>query len=269
MKDKILNTKLAEGQIAIFYTGQEGFIIKALDKYILIDGYLSDYVDKNCGSEKVKWVRKYGVPIKGEELDFIDYVFCTHAHYDHADPSTLKAIDKVNKKVTYIVPAAIEDKIRSYGLENIILVKADEEINLNGIKVKAIPSAHEEINLDENGNCKEMGYIFNFGNITLYHAGDCCIYKGLAERLEGVDVAMLPINGRDYFRYNNHVIGNMDTKEAILLAEAVGIKMIIPMHFDLYEVNAVNPAYFVDCITKSAPDLRFHIFVPGEKYILD
>ena len=41
MKQTILNTKLAEGQLAFFYLGQEGFIVKACDQYILIDGYLT------------------------------------------------------------------------------------------------------------------------------------------------------------------------------------------------------------------------------------
>ena len=53
LKEKILNTKLADGQIACFYLGQVGFIVKYNEKYTLIDGYLSDYVDKNCCSELV------------------------------------------------------------------------------------------------------------------------------------------------------------------------------------------------------------------------
>ena len=98
MKNKILNTNLANGQVAIFYLGLESILVKADGKYLLFDGYLSDYVDKNCGSEQVKWVRRYPTPVSPEELDFVDYIFCSHAHFDHADPWTLGAIAKVNKK---------------------------------------------------------------------------------------------------------------------------------------------------------------------------
>jgi len=96
MKKRILETKLAEGQAALFYLGQVGFLIKYDETYILIDGYLSDYVDQNFSTEEVVWKRKYPVPIDPEELDFVDHVFCSHAHSDHTDPWTLSKIAKVN-----------------------------------------------------------------------------------------------------------------------------------------------------------------------------
>ena len=101
-KKTFIETDLTKNQLGIFYLGQVGFIIKYREKYVLIDGYLSDYVDKNCSSELVKWERRYLPPIDAKELDFVDYVFCTHSHYDHADPETLKNINSVNKKAKYI-----------------------------------------------------------------------------------------------------------------------------------------------------------------------
>ena len=62
MKKRILETKLAEGQAALFYLGQVGFLIKYDETYILIDGYLSDYVDQNFSTEEVVWKRKYPAP---------------------------------------------------------------------------------------------------------------------------------------------------------------------------------------------------------------
>ena len=47
-KSLFFNTRLTDDQAALFYLGQEGFLFKYHDAYILIDPYLSDYVDKNC-----------------------------------------------------------------------------------------------------------------------------------------------------------------------------------------------------------------------------
>ena len=112
-KKFFIETELTKDQIAIFYLGQVGFIFKYRGKYILIDGYLSDYVDRNCNTDKVKWVRRYPSPISASELDFIDYIFCTHAHFDHADPYTLSQIVEVNQKAKYIVSSAIADTVLS------------------------------------------------------------------------------------------------------------------------------------------------------------
>ena len=270
LKNKILSTKTAEGQIAIFYLGQESIIVKAEGKYLLFDGYLSDFVDKNCCSEAVKWVRRYAPPMSPEELDFVDYVFCSHSHYDHADPWTLGAMAKVNKKAKYIIPAPFADAVASYGVsrEDVIEAYADQRIDLEGATVIPVPAAHEELTPDENGNFDCMGFVVKVGDVTLFHAGDCCIYEGLLERVQGTDIMMLPVNGRSYFqRYVRDIIGNMTAAEAAELCRECGAKMLIPMHFDLYDVNCVATSTVVEQIEVTANSLPYHIFKPGERYI--
>ena len=271
MKEKVLSTKLAKGQIALFYLGQVGFLVKYEEKYLLIDGYLSDYVDRNCCSDLVKWVRKYPAPIKAEELDFVDYVFCTHTHYDHADPDTLATLAKVNSKAKYIVSAANVSAISAYGVKktDILGLRADVNTVLEqGIAVTALPSAHEEFHTDENGDYLEVGFRITLGDTVLFHAGDGCPYEGLAERVAGADILMLPVNGRDFYRTKVcDIIGCFDSREAVLLAKEVGASLLIPTHFDLYDVNGVNPGYFVDTLKTMNFDQQFHIFAPGERYI--
>ena len=270
MKNTILNTKLAEGQIAIFYLGQESILVKAENKYLLFDGYLSDYVDKNCCSELVKWVRNYPSPMSASELDFVDYVFCSHSHYDHTDPWTLGAMAKVNKKAKYIIPAPFVDLVAGYGVNksHIIAAYADREITLDGALVTPVPAAHEELCPDENGDFDCLGYKVMVGGVTLFHAGDCCLYDGLCERVQGSDIMMLPVNGRSYFqRYVRDIIGNMTAAEAAELCKICGAKMLIPMHFDLYSVNCLATSTVVEQIESTAKALPYHIFKPGERYI--
>lgn len=271
MKKKILGTKLAKGQIALFYLGQVGFIVKYEEKYLLVDGYLSDYVDQNCCSELVKWVRKYPAPIKAEELDFVDYVLCTHPHFDHADPDTLSKLARVNTKAKYVVSAANVSLLTGYGVKDtdILGLRANKEAVLEqGIAVTAIPAAHEELHTDENGDFVEVGFRIALGDTVLFHAGDGCPYEGLAACVKGADVLMLPINGRDHYRTKVcDIIGCFDSREAVLFAKEVGAKLLIPTHFDLYDVNGVNPAHFVDTLKTLSFDQCFHIFAPGERYI--
>lgn len=269
MKSKdVLKLDLTSKQTALFYIGQEGFVIANSDKYIAIDPYLSDYVDKNC-CQFVKWKRLYAPPIKAENLDFLDAVLCTHTHYDHADPWTLSKIAEANPKTKFIVPAPETEVIASYGIdkERIIPAYADRQITLDGYIITPIPSAHETFHTDDNGNYRELGYIIDDGNNRIFHAGDMCMYDGLIQRLNNIDVSILPINGRDYFRNGNDIIGNFDCTEAITLAKKIKTKLLVPVHHDLYEVNKVNPAFFVDTLMNVNREQSYHIFVPGEKYI--
>ncbi len=264
----VKSTHLAQGQLGVWYLGQEGMLLKSSERYLCIDPYLSYYVDENC-CQFVKWERRYAPPIDADELDFLDVVLCTHSHYDHADPYTLSKIAKANPKTLFVVPAPVADTVAKYGIcpENIVAAYADKKIELAGFEITPIPSAHEEFHFDENGNYCELGYIVECDGVRVFHAGDMCMYDGLCERLDNIDIAMLPINGRDYFRNKNDIIGNFTCEEAILLAKEIKADMLIPMHHDLYDVNCVDPAVFVASIGVLDPMRRFHVFAPGEKYI--
>ena len=86
-------------------------------------------------------------------------------------------------------------------------------------------------------------------------------------RLQNIDIMMLPINGRSYYKLKNDIIGNMTVEEAVLFAQECKTDMLIPMHYDLYSVNCVNPAHFVDFLYGCNPTQKFHMFVPGERFI--
>lgn len=267
-KTDILQIRLTEEQLGLWYLGQEGFVLGNGGSYLAVDPYLSDYVDKNC-CQYVTWKRLYDAPIAPQELDFLDAVLCTHAHCDHTDPWTLPKIAEASGTTKFIIPAPEADTLVTYGIarERIIPAYADREIRIGNFRITPIPSAHEVFHTDSEGNYRELGYIIDDGIHRVFHAGDMCMYDGLIKRLRRIDVAILPINGRDYFRNANDIIGNFDATEAVTLAGIIGSDLLIPVHHDLYEVNKVSPAFFVDTLMTINRTQKYHIFVPGEKYI--
>jgi len=264
----VLNTTLADNQAAIWYLGQEGILIRWNGHYLAVDPYLSDYVDRNC-CQYVKWERLYAPPTAPEALDFLDVVVCTHSHCDHADPDTLSAIARTNPKTVFVVPAPEAAQIASYGIasERIIPACADQVLPICGFDICPVPAAHEELHTDENGNYRELGYIIGTGAGRFFHAGDMCMYDGLIPRLTDIDIAFLPINGRDYFRNKNDIIGNFNCEEAVMLAKEIGAGLLVPLHHDLYRVNCVDISVFVRAISDIDPMRRYHVFAPGERYI--
>ena len=267
-KQDIIQTNLADGQTGLWYLGQEGFVIGSRGTYLAVDPYLSDYVDQNC-SQLIPWKRLYDAPIDAAELDFLSVVLCTHAHCDHTDPWTLPKIAAANPDTRFVIPAPEVDTVVAYGIprERIVPACVDQPLTFGHFTVTPIPSAHEVFHTDEHGNYHELGYIIDDGENRIFHAGDMCMYDGLADRLHDIDVAILPINGRDYFRTANNIIGNFDSAEAVTLAKMIDAKLLIPVHHDLYAVNKVNPAFFVDTLMTLNRMQRYHIFVPAERYI--
>ncbi|HEV3496279.1 MAG TPA: MBL fold metallo-hydrolase, partial [Actinomycetes bacterium] len=99
-----------------------------------------------------------------------------------------------------------------------------------------------------------LGYVLETPDGRLYHAGDTLRWDGQAEllRRHRVDVALLPINGRDADREARDLVGNLDAGEALALARDAGVGTVVPMHFELMEGNLGD----LEAFTRLAPELH-------------
>lgn len=139
----------------------------------------------------------------------------------------------------------------------------------DGFRVQAIPAAHELLERDPvTGEYAAVGYAVSYQGVTVYHAGDCCIYEGLETRLRQLgrlDVMLLPINGRSASRLRRGILGNMTYQEAADLAGAVKPGLVIPMHYDAYAGNLENPLLFQDYLHVKYPDVPCAVPRAGER----
>lgn len=71
-------------------------------------------------------------------------------------------------------------------------------------------------------------------------------WAGQVERLRdlAVDVALLPVNGRDAHRLAHGVPGNFTFAEAVALCAGAGIRTLVPHHWGMFDFNTVDPAGF-------------------------
>jgi L-ascorbate metabolism protein UlaG (beta-lactamase superfamily) len=107
-----------------------------------------------------------------------------------------------------------------------------------------------------------LGYVIELGGVRVYHSGDCLWWPGQERVLRdlGVHVALLPINGRDPIREAENIVGNMDHREAALLAAAAGVELLVPMHWDMFDGNRGFPDQLVAVIERLGLDVP--TFVP-------
>jgi L-ascorbate metabolism protein UlaG (beta-lactamase superfamily) len=105
--------------------------------------------------------------------------------------------------------------------------------------------------------------------VTIYHSGDTIGAPELLDALAGrhIDLALLPINGRDFFRERQDLVGNLWPREAVELAVALGARVLIGTHNDLFAENRVRPGMLFDDVDHFAPFQRCHTLQPGELYL--
>ena len=235
-------------QLHLWWLGQSGYLIQWQGHHLLIDPYLSDSLTKKYAGTNKPHVRTTERVIAPERLDFVDVVTSSHNHTDHLDGETLIPLWKANPNLTVIVSGANVDfaaERLQISPQRLTPISADgDAISIDPFTFHAIPSAHEMMEQDENGDHRFIGLIIQVGKWTIYHSGDCILYGGLVERLKDwkIDLALLPINGRDPGR---GVPGNFTAQEAAHLGKQIDAGIVIPCHYEMFEFNTVSPEELV------------------------
>lgn len=234
-------------ELHVWWLGQSGFLVKWGGRHLLFDPYLSDSLTKKYAGTEKPHVRMTERVIAPDRLEFIDVVTSTHNHTDHLDAETLLPLLQVNKDLALLIPEAnrafVADRLRT-DPSMAIGLDAGQTVRVGDVTASAIPAAHEELERDEEGRYHHLGYVVEVGPWTVYHSGDTVRYEGMIERLApwDIDIAILPINGRDPAR---GIPGNLSGPETAQLGRDINAGIVIPCHFDMFEFNTVSPDPFV------------------------
>lgn len=231
----------------LWWLGQSGFLVLWDGHSLLLDPYLSDSLTKKYLNTDKPHVRMSELVIHPSLLKNIDVVTSSHNHTDHLDGETLTEIFQVNKDIRFLVPEAnrgfVADRLHCK-TEWPIGITDGQTRMIEPFSFSGIVSAHNDIERDDVGNCKFMGYVAEFGPFAIYHSGDTLVYDELSSSLKpfDLDIAFLPINGNDPSR---RVAGNMNGDEAARLGKEVNAGLVIPHHYHMFEFNTAEPDQFV------------------------
>ena len=250
----------------VWWLGQSGFLVQWHDRRLLFDPYLSDSLTRKYHGTDKPHVRMVRRVIDPKLLRVIDVITSSHNHTDHLDAETLNALRGANPKM--VIPEANRDFVATrIGCDPDWPIGLDHRgsIQVGEITFHAVASAHEGLDRDARGRHVYLGYVVELGDWRLYHPGDCVPYPGLADwlRVNRIDLAFLPINGRDPRR---GVPGNFDGREAAELARDAGIRMTIPCHNELFEFNSVRPDLFVRSCEQLG--VSYRVLQVGERFDL-
>lgn len=264
--DQINRLDVPQGQLALWALGQAGFVIKGQHTIAYIDPYLSNGIGDAGGPQ-----RRFPAPLDPATVDHAQIVFATHEHADHADAATLGPLLGASPDAVLVTSHQGKAIATQAGVaaERVVVPKLGERIQTAGLIYTAVPAAHYAYEVDEENHSRWMGFVIECNGVTLYHAGDTLVIPPLLDALRDVaiDVALLPINGRDYFREQEGLVGNLWPREAVDLAQKIEAKVLIGMHNDLFDGNRVNPSLLFDEIERRAPWQHCHLLQPGELYL--
>ena len=230
--DKIHETHLEKGEVAIAWLGQNFYVIKTPSGTTLsIDPYLER-------SERSKYVHPEP-PIKPEDLK-VDFIFCTHDHRDHTDPTSLPIIAKHSPGTIFLGPQESTNHMVKLGIEKERAKPLEAGITYRFKDFKVTPYYSVP---PKEADTTHFGYLFEIEGIKIYNMGDTSrsVVENAAEFLREVseaspDIAMFPIIGDTPDR---------TPEDAYIFAKAIKPKIVIPCHYDCFADRTINPERFV------------------------
>lgn len=267
---EIRSAKVAPGSLRIWWIGQEGFVIKSSRQIVYIDPYLSDYCERVTRGKPNEHVLITRPPLHPSDVDHADVVLCTHDHADHLDPDGIPVIARSSPRARFVVPRSALETMLKLGVaaDRISTLTGDDDLSIGGLKVRAIPAMHEKFNRDPEKGFPYLSYVLTLEGLNLFHAGDTIPYEGQAARAAGqrIDVAFLPINGRDEFRHKLSFAGNFTCAEAVAFAKAVRAGLTIPMHYDKFKINTGDVNEFSRLARQSG--IPFRVMRVGQSIVI-
>ena len=157
------------------------------------------------------------------EFPKADFIFVTHEHGDHYDPT---ALDALQGDHTRFITNARCAEMRGAGE---VMANGDSKTLRDDVKVDAVPAYnYTEGRTQFHPKDRDNGYVFTIDGLRIYVAGDTEDIPEMAA-IKDVDIAFLPVN-QPY---------TMTVDQCVAAAKVLQPKVLSPYHFSQTDLSSL------------------------------
>lgn len=284
---QIEETVVEDGTYALWWTGGMGFVLKSPGgAVLLVDNYAgpahyTEYeyggVCRTSGSPTIDWLRLNPQVIDIFGFDTLDAVFCSHQHADHTDIYTLKAAAQTTNAQFY-GPLSSVERMRNFHIpeDRITVVQPGQSYKIKDVEIQILPN-YDRIATMTGGpgvdvkpgvrrpyNDVAVTFFFKFpGGINLCHLADT-LFQNAYVTFKQYDIDVITFN------IGSNAPGATDKMtpwDAMRVGEAIGSKVLMPMHWDNWGNTYINPEEVSWIVDRHLPAAKVVIPAWGVKWV--
>jgi len=223
----------------ITFIGHSSFLIQIGGQALLIDPVFATRLIL------LRRQRRPGILVR--DLPTIDAVLITHAHMDHLNRPSLRAVSREMRRrgkraPVAVVPMGVQDLVSSLGFSQVLSLEWWKSLELlhvsrSCVRVTATPALHWGARLFKDTHRGFGGYLIESnGSPTIYHSGDTAYFNGFHEigRRLRPDIALLPIGA--YYPDSYRSV-HTSPEEALLGFLDTGAQVMVPMHYNTFRLG--------------------------------
>jgi L-ascorbate metabolism protein UlaG (beta-lactamase superfamily) len=249
--------QVASDETAITFIGHSSFLIQTAGRALLVDPVFATRLIL------LRRQRRPGLRIA--DLPPIDAVLLTHAHMDHLNRPSLRAITREMRRrglraPLVIVPNGVEDLVQDLGFSRVESLEWWQSVQFSGthqqdegrphlvdtppepaphisVSITATPARHWGARMFNDTHRGFGGYaISSATGPTIYHSGDTAYFSGFTEIARRLDpnIALLPIGA--YFPDSYRSV-HTSPEEALRAFLDLKAEIMVPMHYGSFRLG--------------------------------
>jgi L-ascorbate metabolism protein UlaG (beta-lactamase superfamily) len=240
--------------LAATWLGHGSVLVRHGGKTILVDPVFSHRIGMSIGGRTMGLPRLMPLPLAPMDLPPIDVILITHAHFDHLDRPSLRALG--SPKTTLITARRTSSLIPS-GFGRIVELDWRQGLQLDGLHVSAIRPRHwgARAGLDRRRGYNSYVLRDRHGQGVLL-AGDTAMTDAF-DHLRDVTLAALGIGA-----YEPWANAHATPEEAWEMFNASGAAYLLPVHHSTFELGDEPIAEPMERLNAAASAARARIIEP-------
>ncbi len=214
------------------WLGHSTVLIRLDGLTILTDPVFSRRIGLNLGPLTIGLRRLVLPALAIRELPPPDLILLSHAHMDHFDLPSLRALESPHTRV--ITAAKTSDLLRLQRYEKVEELGWGEAARVGDVSVRAFEVRHWGARMQSDTYRGFNGYLIETPTRRVVFGGDTAMTDRFRQlrASRSVDLAIMPIGA-----YNPWIRAHCTPEQALQMADDAGAERILPVHHQTFELS--------------------------------
>ena len=215
------------------WLGHSTVLLKLEGVTILTDPVFSNRVGLGFGPVTIGLKRIVAPALRHAEFTHPDIVLLSHAHMDHFDLPSLRALESPTTAV--VTASGTGDLLRVRNYRAVHELSWGEQAQIGDISIRAFQVNHWGARMQSDTWRGFNGYVIESPRFRILFAGDTAMtgtFRAL-RTTRPIDLAIMPIGA-----YNPWIRAHCTPEEAVTMAGHAGADLILPVHHKTFQLSS-------------------------------